>query len=162
MWRVAVPPVFDPAHRVSQSPDDFNEATIDALTKAHAPYFSVMDAYVTALNARVGRPVVFIVPDAQATLALRAQIIAGTAPGLLRQSDLFVDAWGHPALPLRVLSAYCHFAVIYRRSPVGLPLPPSLTEQEVNTALHRLLQELAWEAVRRHPLSGVHGASGPC
>ena len=57
-----------------------------------------------------------------------------------------------------MLAAYCHFAVIYRRSPVGLPLPRNLANvhnlDEMNK-LNRLLQELAWDAVTRHPLSGI-------
>jgi len=57
---------------------------------------------------------------------------------------------------LRFLSAYCHFAVIYRRSPIGLPLPSVLGSNPAwGDALNRLLQQLAWDAVTRHPLSGV-------
>ena len=52
-----------------------------------------------------------------------------------------------------LLSAYCHYAVIYRRSPVGLPIPPKFSLK--SEALNRLLQELAWDAVIHHPLSGV-------
>ena len=147
---------FDAAHRINKSPEDFNASTMDALKKTHVPYFQVMEDYVNALNASLGKQVVFIVPDAQATLALREKIIAGTAPGLKKQSELFKDGWGHPRPTLRLLSAYCHFAVIYRRSPVGLPIPPSSIKEGVkDEALNRLLQELAWDAVIHHPLSGV-------
>ena len=144
---------FDYHQRVYQSPEDFNASTIDALRKAHQPYFKVMEDYVTTLNASLGKQVVFIVPDAEATLALRERIIAGTAPGLKSQSELFGDWWGHPKQPLRLLSGYCHFAVIYRRSPVGLPAPPSAGS--ISKELNHLLQELAWDAVLHHPLSGV-------
>ena len=62
---------------------------------------------------------------------------------------------------LQALAAYCHFAVIYRTSPVGLPLPAVLAKAN-NTAwdekLNRLLQELAWDAVTHHPLTGVKQA----
>jgi hypothetical protein len=56
------------------------------------------------------------------------------------------------------LVAYCHFAVIYRRTPVGLPIPLVLERAknpEWDAKLNRLLQELAWDAVTHHPLSGV-------
>ena len=43
-----------------------------------------------------------------------------------------------------------HFAVVYRRSPVGLSYPVGGTR-----SLHRLLQEIAWEAAVSEPLSGV-------
>ena len=57
-----------------------------------------------------------------------------------------------------MLAADCHFAVIYRRSPVGLPLPPDLAKVgslNENDKLNRLLQELAWDAVTHHELSGT-------
>jgi len=147
---------FDASHRINQSLETFDASTIDALKKTHEPYFKVMEDYVSALNASFGKQIVFIVPDAQATLALREKIIAGTAPGLRKQSELFRDPWGHPKPVLGLLSAYCHFAVIYRRSPVGLPIPFVASEQGIqNQALNHLLQELAWDAVIHHPLSGV-------
>ena len=96
-----------------------------------------------------------MVPVGQAVLALREKIIAGAAPGLKTQEDLFTDAIGHARPPLAALAAYCHFAVIYRRSPVGLPVPAVLAKWPEAEKLNRLLQELAWDAVRRHPLSGV-------
>src|SRR5262249_51780099 len=58
--------------------------------------------------------------------------------------------------------SYCNYAVIYRRSPVGLPLSHAL-RQAKNPAwdekLDRLLQDLAWEAVINEPMSGVRVAS---
>lgn len=52
--------------------------------------------------------------------------------------------------------------MIYRRCPVGLPLPAALAKagnRQDNGKLNRLLQELAWEAVVGHPLSGVEAGS---
>jgi hypothetical protein len=74
---------------------------------------------------------------------------------------LFADPIGHGTAPLAALVAYCHFAVIYHRSPVGLPVPGILknaNHPEWNADLNRLLQEVAWEAVTHHPLSGVRAA----
>ena len=97
-------------------------------------------------------------------IALREKIIAGQAPGLKTQEDLFTDPIGHAQPPLQALVAYCHFAVIYRRSPVGLPMPAVLARAN-NPAwdqnLNRLLQELAWDAVTHHPLSGVKAQAKP-
>lgn len=152
---------FDPEHRLRKSVDEFDDPTLADLHKAHEEYFKVMEDYVGALNAEIGKQAVFIVPDAQATLALRAAILAGTVPGLKKQSALFSDAWGHPTPPLRLLSAYCHFSVIYRRSPVGLPCPAVLADSPLGSApLNLILQQLAWNAVAHHPLSGAD-AKGP-
>ncbi len=99
-----------------------------------------------------------MVPAPQAVISLREKIIAGQAPGLKKQEDLFTDELGHGTAPLEALVAYCNYAVIYRRSPVGLPVPEVLKRAKLGdneTKLNRLLQDLAWEAVLRHPLSGI-------
>jgi hypothetical protein len=139
---------------------DHDATEIEELRKQQAHYDRDIEALVRGVNQRLGKNVVLVVPVGQAAVALREKIVAGQAPGLKAQWDLFRDTWGHPQAPLRVLSAYCHFAVIYRRSPVGLPLPSQLANAENLTAdekdkLNRLLQELAWDAVAHHPLAGV-------
>jgi enterochelin esterase-like enzyme/sugar lactone lactonase YvrE len=141
---------------------NFDAASVADLRKMHASYFKTFDDYVVALNKKLGKQVVFVVPSGQAVLALREKIIDGKAPGLAKQSDLFSDKLGHPRPPLQALAAYCQFAVIYRRNPVGLPLPGILADSkkpEWGSKLNRLLQELAWEAVIQHPLSGVKAAA---
>jgi hypothetical protein len=137
---------------------DHNATTMAELRKQQAMYDHDLEQYVGDVNRRLGKPVVLIVPVGQAAIALREKIVAGQAPGLRAQWDLFRDCWGHPQPPLQVLSGYCHFAVIYRRSPVGLPLPVELAKDDKLTdkdQLNRLLQEIAWEAVKQNPLSGV-------
>jgi hypothetical protein len=138
---------------------DHNAATIPELQKWHEMYFRDMDNYVRDINKKLGKDAIYVVPAGQAVLALREKIIAGHAPGLKTQAELFHDSWGHPATPIEVLATYCHFAVIYRRSPVGLPVPQELTKLKISpedaAALNLLLQNLAWDAVIRHPLSGV-------
>jgi len=142
---------------------DHNAPTGEQLRKMHERYFQEMDEAISAVNQRLGHPVVWVVPVGQAVIALREKIIAGEAPGLQVQEDLFKDPLGHPKPALQALVAYCHFAVIYRRSPVGLPVPSALAKTKMAPAdqaeLNRLLQQLAWEAVTRHPLSGVSAQS---
>ena len=56
------------------------------------------------------------------------------------------------------LNAYLHFAVLYNRSPVGLPMPDNLKNAkrpEWDEKMNRKLQELAWELVTKYPPSGV-------
>lgn len=129
----------------------------------HVPCFQSLDDEVRSLQKQYhGKSVLSVVPVGQALIALREHITAGRAPGLHSQQELFTDDLGHPALPVQFLAAYAHFAVIYRQSPVGLP-PLRGVGQARNPGcgdgLNRLLQELAWEAVRRHPLSGLPGGS---
>lgn len=130
------------------------------LVAAHEAYFKSMDDHVRELNAKyAGKPRVQVTPVGQAVLALRKAVIAGKAPGIEKQSQLFTDAIGHCTNAIKVLNAYCHFAVIYGRSPVGLPVPTALTikdvDAETTAKLNTLLQEIAWDAAMAHPLSGV-------
>jgi hypothetical protein len=137
---------------------DHNAISGEELRKRHAVYFKTMDEHIRELNRKLGKTVLFEVPAPQAVIALREKIIAGQAPGLKTQEDLFTDELGHGTAPLKALVAYCNYAVIYRRSPVGLPVPAILKQAKLGDneeKLNRLLQELAWEAVLQHPLSGV-------
>jgi hypothetical protein len=141
---------------------DHNATDVAELRKQQALYDRDLVQYIRDLNRRLGKEAVLLVPVGQAAAALREKIVAGQAPGLKTQWDLFRDSWGHAQAPLQVLDGYCHFAVVYRRSPVGLPLPPDLAKADNLTEkdqLNRLLQELAWEAVTQHPLSGVKPGS---
>jgi hypothetical protein len=134
---------------------DRDAKTMPELTKAHADYFKSMDDHVRELNSQSGKQSVFVVPSGQAVLALRGAIIDGKVPGIAKQSELFTDPIGHPREVIKVLSTHCHYAVIYRRSPVGLPIPAALTKVPEAEKLNLLLQEIAWDAVTAHPLSGV-------
>jgi hypothetical protein len=60
---------------------------------------------------------------------------------------------------VKVLTAYCHFAVLYGRSPLGLPMPAQIAQLPEAEKLNSLLQQLAWDAVTNHPLSGVKAAA---
>ena len=137
---------------------DHNAITGEELRKRHAEHFQKMDEHIRELNQKYGKTVLYIAPAPQAVLALREKIIAGQAPGLKVQEDLFTDELGHGKPPLMALVAYCDYAVIYRRSPVGLPVPAILKQAKLGdqeAKLNRLLQELAWDAVLQHPLSGL-------
>lgn len=137
---------------------DHNAITGEELRKRHAPLFEGIDELVRELNKKYGKTVLYVAPAPQALIKLRELIIEAKAPGLKSQSDLFTDGTGHGTPPLMALVGYCNYAVIYRRSPIGLPVPAILKKAKLGDQeekLNRLLQELAWEAVVQHPLSGV-------
>lgn len=109
-------------------------------------------------QAQTGRQVVFLVPVGDAVTRLRQRVVDGKLPGVARQSELFRDDLGHGKAPIYVLAAYCHYAIMYQRSPVGLPLPTDLGKVDLGSnaeSVNRVLQEVAWEAVTQEPLSGV-------
>lgn len=141
---------------------DHNAAGIPGLSEANTRYENDIEAHLHAINERLGRNTLVVVPVGRASIALRKKIISGEAPGLKAQWDLFRDTWGHANPPLQILASYCHFAVIYRRSPVGLPVPLQFKALKMSddekTKLNLLLQELAWDAVSHHPMAGVMAA----
>lgn len=136
---------------------DRNAMDADKLLKEHAAFFRQLDEQLRDINKRYSKPVVLEVPVGKVVIALREKVRLGQAPGVKTQDELFRDKMGHPGPVITTLSACCHFAVIYRRSPVGLPVPAALKKlpQEHQASLTRLLQELAWETVCQTPFSGV-------
>lgn len=128
------------------------------------------------INARLGRRVVFISPLADAVMRMRRMVVAGTLPGVTKQSELFwdqeVEPFGrddHGASHIAVLAVYCAHAAIYRKSPEGLPVPPGTGyfagrgekdgKPPVTAAAHAALQKLAWEVVSAYPHAGVAPAA---
>lgn len=151
-------PYEDPAIWLSRTKPksvDRDGKTVEQLRATHAPYFQMIEGHVKELNGRIPGARIAVVPCGEAVLALRAKVIAGEAPGVSRQSELFTDVLGHPGPQIRALSAYCHFAVMYRRDPAGLPVVSPLAKLPEAERLNRLLQSIAWKAVSEHPLSGV-------
>lgn len=139
---------------------DHNATDLAALKEANQRYEADIEAQVRGINDRLGKQVLFVVPVGAASIALREQIVAGKLRPLKVQWRLFTDSWGHPTPPLKTLAAYCHYAVIYRRSPIGLPMPVELRENKefANGELNQRLQQIAWDAVTANPMTGVRAA----
>ena len=95
--------IYDTTFKLRPAKVDHNAPTGVELRNLHAPYFKSMDEHVSELNKKFGRSVLFVVPVGQAVIALREKIIAGQAPGLKQQEDLFSDAIGHAKPPLQAL-----------------------------------------------------------
>ena len=128
-----------------------NNTKLDDLQTATNAWRKSMEAQVDDLNKQHGRRAVFIVPVGDAVNKVREQIVAGKFPSVARQSDLFRDAIGHGLGHVQAMTAYCHFAAIYRRTPEGL----TLNEQGVSDEQHTILQRIAWETVAGYSHSGV-------
>jgi hypothetical protein len=148
-WLPYDDPIF-PMPEKGREKTNWNLRSIKDVRSLHAGYFKNATDQVQAINKRHGKQIVYIVPVAQAVIALREKVTAGEVAGLRSQDDLFADSIGHARPPVELLNAYCHFAVVYRRTPVGLEIKGAK-----DADLHRLLQELAWDAVVKEPLSGV-------
>jgi hypothetical protein len=139
---------------------DHNATDLAKLRDATLRYAEDIEDYVKGINQRLGKDAVLIVPVGVAAVTLREKIVKGEAPGLKAQADLFRDNWGHANPPLQILSSYCHYAVIYQKTPVGLPMPQAFKllkdmSDDDKAKLNTLLQQIAWDTVSQHPMSGV-------
>ncbi|HYV38840.1 MAG TPA: hypothetical protein VE988_24365 [Gemmataceae bacterium] len=134
--------------------------TPEELQKINADNIKTAQAQADAINKKYGkgRTVLFLVPSAQTNVALRTKVFKKEI-GIETQGELFRDAISHPGPAQEALNTYLYFAVIFGKSPVGLPRTSLLTnkyDDKVNLAL----QELAWETAISYPYSGVKGKSG--
>jgi hypothetical protein len=137
-----------------------DEKTPEELAKIDAIDIKNAEEQAKRLNQELGKgkDFVFLVPTAQAHNALRTLIYKKEMPGMTQQSEMFRDPIGHPTEPVIALNAYLHFAVLYHRSPVGLPMPGILkspSHPQWDEKMNRELQELAWDIVSHYPPSGV-------
>ncbi len=134
--------------------EDRDTRPLDKVRVANKRWRELIEAQVGALNKKVGRDAVHIVPVGDAVMKLRELIAAGKAPGLTKQTDLFTDQIGHGKAPVLALATYCNFACIYGVSPMGLKdSEPAL--DKISPELKPLLQKIAWETVIAYPHSGV-------
>lgn len=152
-------PAFDFANQGSFKNLDRDDAKIDVLRKNYEPYYQKLLDQAKSLNSKYQKTCVYVVPVGQAVITLREKLVEGKVPGFTKQSELFRDPIGHGKPPIYLLATYCHFAVIYGRSPVGLPVPASLkgkVEPGTEEGLNRLLQEIAWDTVTSLPMTGLN------
>ena len=135
------------------------EKTPEQLKELNAKNEKAGEEQIAKINEQYGRQVVLLVPTSQAHAALRTMVYNKEIPGLTKQAELFADTIGHPTAPVQALNAYLHFAVIYGRSPVGLPIPAVLRNSgkpQWNDAKFNLaLQELAWKMVKDYAPAGI-------
>jgi len=147
----------DPAAAKAGKALDRDNTTGEKLMTMFKPYTTALGTQVDALNKSAGKSAVFLVPTGDAVIALREKVRLGQVPGIKTQSEMFLDRIGHAGAAVQALNAYCHFAVIYRRTPIGLPALKVLgayAEPE-RAKINQILQELAWEAVTAESRSGV-------
>jgi hypothetical protein len=134
--------------------------TPDQLKKINADNIKTAEAQADEINKKYGngKKVLFLVPSAQTNVALRTKVF-NKEIGIDTQGELFRDAISHPGPAQEALNTYLYFAVIYGKSPVGLPRT-SLLSKKYDDKVDRALQELAWETAISYSYSGVTGKPG--
>jgi hypothetical protein len=106
--------------------------------------------------ARAG--VIRVIPGGQVMAALVAKAEAGHLPGVTGKQDFFTDEIHVTGLGAYAM-ALTHHAVIYARSPRGLPARiPGADGTLIGAPSEeaaRVMQEVVWRVVTGYPLSGV-------
>ena len=137
------------------SNEDRDLVTADELVRMRASMSGAVGPLreqLQSIDARHDRSVTRLVPAGDTVLRLRAAVVAGEVPGVTRQSELFRDPLGHASQPTMDAVAYAWFAALYGQSPVGLSSLQDPDDPE-SAARQRVLQQLAWDAVREEPLA---------
>ncbi len=108
---------------------------------------------------------IHVIPGGQVMAAAVRAMEAGQVPGLTTRNDLFAKATDGTTDPIHLndmgnyLIALTHFAVLYHRSPVGLPYDLTRADGTPITAIGpktaQVLQEVVWRTVARYPFTGV-------
>ncbi len=111
--------------------------------------------------ARPGVGVIHVIPGGQVMAAVERAARAGEIPGLAGTDALFADEIHFSDLGAWLI-ANTHYAVIYGRSPVGLPAALRKADGTAATApapdTARALQEVVWRVVTSYPATGVSQA----
>jgi len=131
--------------------DQRDETNFEQLRADQKKWRDLIEAQVKELNEKNKRQVVHIIPVGDAVIALREKVAAGKVPGITKQSELFSDPIGHGKVAIQLLAAYCNYACITGRSPVGL----KINDKDVSAELNTLLQQIAWDTVTGYAYSGV-------
>jgi hypothetical protein len=111
--------------------------------------------------------VIFVIPGGQVLAALVRAMEAGQVPGLTKREQLFArDPRGAiDPIHLNDLGAYIialvHFAVLYHRTPEGMPYRLLRADGSVTNALPveavPAIQRLVWQVVKGYAATGVPG-----
>jgi hypothetical protein len=95
---------------------------------------------------------VLVIPAGSALIELKHQVDAGTFPGV---TDFFSFAFAddlHVSTPSAYLVALVFYSCFYKQSPEGRV---TTADTGLTDAQARAIQRIAWDTVRKYPLSGV-------
>ena len=147
--------LYQQARFLTENPEERDNSKIADVQAALDKTRKRLEDRVDAINKEIGKPVVFIVPVGDAIVKLREMVVDGKFPGLTKQSELFIAGSRgsiHAEKHANLLTAYCNYAAIYQKSPVGLKLE---MKEDITDEQHAILQKLAWETVSKYPYAGI-------
>lgn len=114
---------------------------------------------------------VYLIPGGQVLAAVVRAAEAGEIPGLASRESLFARTpdGDLDTIHINDLGAYAvalaHYAVLYQRSPVGLPHELSRADgtpaEAFSAEAAAKVQQIVWQVVRRLPRTGLAAAGAP-
>jgi hypothetical protein len=146
--------LYQQARFLAEKPEERDNSKIADVQAALDKARKKLEVRVDAINKDLGKQVVFIVPVGDAIVKLREMVVDGKFPGVTKQSELFLSGPRgsiHVEKHANLLTAYCNYAAIYQKSPVGL----KLEMEDITDEQHAILQKLAWETVSQYPYAGL-------
>ena len=147
--------LYQQARFLPEKPEERDNSKIAEVQAALDKVRKTLEVRVDAINKDLGKQVVFIVPVGDAIVKLREMVVDGKFPGVTKQSELFLSGSRgsiHVEKHANLLTAYCNYAAIYQKSPVGLKLE---MKEDITDEQHAILQKLAWETVSQYPHAGL-------
>lgn len=110
------------------------------------------------------RRAIYVIPGGQVMAAVAREIEARGGVGPLQsRDDLFTDKI-HPSDYGTYLMALTHYAVLYGRSPVGLPHQLTMSDgrpaADPGPEAARMMQEVVWKVVTSYAPTGVSPETG--
>jgi len=126
-----------------------------------------IEKIVGEINKKHGKQVVLIVPAVYAEIQLVNMVAEGKFPGVTDVRELWIEYNMHGGVFLKVVAAYCNYAVVYGVSPEGLQ--PSFkgryfstkgssvrhSLENISAEQHAILQKIAWETVSKYSQPGI-------
>lgn len=108
---------------------------------------------------------IYVIPGGQVLGAVARAIDAGQVPGLTARTQVFAQQHDGTSDPIHLndlghyLMALTHYAVLYHKSPLGLPhqlrRADGRTADSFSIEQAHVLQQVVWQTVTRYRTSGV-------
>ncbi|MEM7602024.1 MAG: hypothetical protein AAF357_11500 [Verrucomicrobiota bacterium] len=151
-------------YQLPSMPSSEAELTQEVFAKMNADREAAYNELIETLRGEYGERV-FIMPTNRAFTLLAQRHIQSPLPGIdgLHRSvgkkprSIWRDTLGHIGEGMERLEGYVFYATLYQKDPSELPkdLPFRDYGGFPSAGLDQVFREIAWQAVKAHPLSGV-------
>ena len=148
------------------SEDFFTEAVLDEMGRQRREkYAEVLEPLLESYPGKV-----YVLPTSDAMVLAAKHFVRGELPGIeglhrvigKKERSLWRDQLGHLGPGLERLEGYVFYSTLYGRSPerIDQPIEFGGNANFPSNELDRKFRQIAWQAVKDHPNTGVTDADG--